>query len=311
LQGKSYYYFNNEIEAVAFIRFRQLEQKWSSIRPFEELSKIETCLLPSVILGRIKLLAAETLSLFNELKELKSLNNILGITESEIKNISKQISEIKSRTNEWIKSREDIFVQFPQKVENNPKGWTAHKLMEMIAPYYYRARNIKPQTNIQSLIGDAIRRIPNPNFQQINSKTPELAAEYLYDETDALIYIAKEWGGVESRYQASLAYNELAVLRDARFVIPALDNNDFNSRLSAVSCLAFLLSEEGNKRLYETAMNDTDIGVRQSALWAYGFAGGENAVAFIEERGFQDSDLRVRKFARNLVENHSEGWFNF
>lgn len=310
-QGKSYYYFNEKIEAAAFIKFRLLEQKWHCLKPDAELTEIETCLLPSVVFGRVKLLTSQTLLLSNELKELKLLDTILGVEKSEIKNISEHISEIKSRTDELIEGLKTNFLNLPERVENKIKGWTSHKLMKMLLPHYHRARNIKIHTNIQSLIGDVIRRIPNPDFQSINSKTPELAAEYLYDETDALIYIAKEWGGVESRYQASLAYHELGVLRDPQFVIPALDSNDFNIRLSAVSCLAFLPSEDGAVKLYQAAMNDRDTGVRQSALWAYGFLVGNDAINFIKERSIQDKDFRVRNFAKNLIEKYTDGWLNF
>jgi len=311
LQGKSYYYFTDEPEAVAYVKFRFLEQKWNDLNPDEEIMRVEACILPTIAFGRIKLLAAESDSILNELKEIQALGKILGISDAEMKSLLEYVSEIKLRTEEWIKDKENIFINLPQNVESTIKGWTAHELQEFITPFYHRARNLKPQTNIQSLLGNAIRRIPNPELNRTNLHEPRSAAEYFYDETDALIYTAKEWGGVESRYQASLASNELGILRDPRFVIPSLDSKDFNMRLSAVSCLAFLPSEEGNLRLSQTAINDIDIGVRQSALWAYGFAIGENAIDFIEERSFQDEDTRVRSFARNLVENYSGKWIDF
>lgn len=161
------------------------------------------------------------------------------------------------------------------------------------------------------MIGDTIRRFPNPEFERTNLKNPRLAAQYLYDKTDALIYIAKEWGGTESRFQANLAANELGLLRDSAFVLSDLDNDDFNVRLSAVACLAFLQSKKNNETLRNAATNDIDIGVRQSALWAYGFAGGENSINFIEERSLRDEDPRVRNFAVKLIENYSGKWFDF
>ncbi len=123
--------------------------------------------------------------------------------------------------------------------------------------------------------------------------------------------MAKGWGGAECGLQAVLAANELGLLRDSRFVIPALDNKDYSLRLSAVACLAFLPSVLGNSRLRDAAASDGDAGVRQSALWAYGFAGGENAIRFIEERSLQDRDPRVRHFAREILEACSESWFSF
>jgi hypothetical protein len=311
LQGTSYYYFSDEPGAIAYIKFRSLEEKWNDLNPSEEITKVESCVLPAVAFGRVKLLAAEINSIGNELKKIQFLEETLGVSNSEMKYFLECVSEMKSRTEEWLKDKNNMSKYLPQKVETIIKGWTSHELQEFITPFYHRARNLKPKTNIQSLLGNAIRRIPNPNLQRANLRDPRSAAEYLYDETDALIYIAKEWGGPESRYQASSAFNELGILRDPRFIIPDLDNKNFSIRLSAVSCLAFLSSEAGNLRLYQTAINDIDVGVRQSALWAYGFSLGESAISFIETRSFKDEDIRVRNFARNLVENYSGKWLDF
>lgn len=311
LQGKPYYYFSNEPQAAAYIQFRSLEQKWNDLNPNEEITRIENCILPTVAFGRIKLLCAETDLIEHRLKNIQSLTKILGVLDSEMSYFLECVSEIKLRIEEWLKHKNIVTEHLPQNIESIIRGWTAHELQEFITPFYYRVHNLKSQTNIQSLLGSVIRRIPNSNFHRANLHDPQSAAEYLYDETDALIYIAKEWGGTESRYQASLAYNELGTLRDPRFIIPDMDNKDYNIRLSAVSCLAFLSSEEGNLRIYKTAMNDIDTGVRQSALWAYGFSVGESAIGFIEDRSFNDKDIRVRKFARNLAENYSGKWLDF
>jgi HEAT repeat protein len=88
-----------------------------------------------------------------------------------------------------------------------------------------------------------------------------------------------------------------------------MSNKNFNVRLAALSCLAFLQSEESKKALKEIALYDVDSGVRQSALWAYGFSNREEAKEFIENRSFQDVDYRVRDFAKHLANHNFENWF--
>lgn len=107
------------------------------------------------------------------------------------------------------------------------------------------------------------------------------------------------------------SWKEIGLLRDPRFIIPALDSKDFNNRLCAVSCLAFLPYEDGNVKLLQLATKDIDAGVRQSALWASGFIGGEKAISFIQKQILRDKDSRVRDFAEKIVENYRNGWFNF
>jgi HEAT repeat protein len=159
-------------------------------------------------------------------------------------------------------------------------------------------------------VGKVIRRYRNPSFKRINLKDPRLAAEFLYDKTDALIYIAKEWGGPESRFQATLAANELGLLRDRRFILNDLNSEDFNVRLSAVACLAFLSSPNNTRIFKKTATSDTDAGVRQSALWAYGLTEKLNAHKFLQKRIFKDRSVKVREFAKRLASQHSENWFD-
>ena len=311
LQGSSYYYFENTPEASAFIKFQYLEQKWNLLSPFEELQKIESCVLPTVAIGRAKLVLSEVSHILKDLEEIQSLNEVIGISKDIVNSFSKEVLEILLQTKKWIRKSQLLFPDLPIKVKTKSKGWTTHKLREVLTPFYHRLSKINASDYIQSLIGEEIRRFPNPNFKRTSSKEPQFAAEYLYDESDALIHIAKEWGGVECRYHATVASNELGMLRDPGFVIAALESEDFNHRLSAVSCLAFLPCEEGSKRLLYTAVNDLDAGVRQSSLWAYGFINGEKSIPFIEERSLQDENPKVRKFAQSLIENSNSVWIKF
>jgi hypothetical protein len=56
---------------------------------------------------------------------------------------------------------------------------------------------VKKASRLLGLVKDAIRRVDNPGFIYRFSKDRCQASEYLFDRTDALIYIAKEWGGYE------------------------------------------------------------------------------------------------------------------
>jgi hypothetical protein len=141
------------------------------------------------------------------------------------------------------------------------------------------------------------------------AKDTRVAAEFLHDRTDALLHIAKKWGGPECALQATLAANELGLLRDPRFIFPGLEAKSFEIRLAAIACLAFLWSDDGNERLRLAAMNDPDAGVRQSALWAYGFAGGEDAQELLRERCCNDANVHVRTFAEKAMQLDERGWW--
>ena len=154
-----------------------------------------------------------------------------------------------------------------------------------------------------------IRRVPNPKFNNRFDQDPLSAAEYLYDRADALIYVASSGRGYECRFQAHFARNELGWLRDSRFILPILSSKNFNERLAAVSCLAFLWSDEGRERLRELATTDPDPGVRQSALWAYGFSKGENAPGLLSSRVTKDTDACVRDFALRCLEADGDFWW--
>ncbi len=310
LSGRAYFFPTDEPQASAFVKYKLLEEKWQLLNPFEEISNLEKCILPSAALGRLKLLNQETNEISKSLEEIKDLEIILGVKQSEKLELIKDVSELLERIEALINESKENTTFLPEVVNVNCVGLTASEMTELLKPFYPRVVNLDPTASIQSYLKDSIRRIKNPDFTITTEKIPRLAAKYLYDKTDALIYIAKEWGGNESRLQATLAANELGLLRDVEFVIPALENRNFNERLSAISCLAFLFSENSLELLWNLAKNDLEYGIRQSALWAYGFIGGEAVFNLIEERIFKDTDSRVRSFARNLIENHSGKWLD-
>jgi hypothetical protein len=119
--------------------------------------------------------------------------------------------------------------------------------------------------------------------------------------------MALTFGGRECRLQARFARNELGLLRDPRFIFPALVSSDFHQRLIGVSCLAFLWSDEGNKQLKCLAVEDSEPGVRQSALWAYWFSNNDDGWDIIKYRAQDDTTEVVRSFAQNIILETTHG----
>ena len=72
-------------------------------------------------------------------------------------------------------------------------------------------------------------------------------------------------------------------LRDAHFVLPMLQSNNYEQRLVAVACLAFLQSSEHEDLIYKTAISDPDAGVRKTALWSYIFVKGSRSKELMDE----------------------------
>ena len=185
-------------------------------------------------------------------------------------------------------------------------GWTAAELLPIISPLYTAARNIDRTSQLIPLLEKSIRRVPNPTYENRFASEAWAAAEFLFDRTDALLYMALTFGGRECRLQARFARNELGLLRDPRFIFPALVSSDFHQRLIGVSCLAFLWSDEGEKQLRRLAVEDSDPGVRQSALWAYWFS-NDDGWELIKRREQDDPDELVRSFAQNIILESTHG----
>lgn len=305
----SYYFPEKTPEAQAFVEFGGLEARWKAMRIDDEISSIETCSLPSVLIGRAMLVKSETNTLLHNLNRLCDDGHLSAALQQEACEIRDHVIASRNEAQKWLTLYNLRRLGIPKRINTAILGWTGDELLEVVRPLYPRSQNIKKGSKLAPLIVDAIRRVPNPEFVNRFSDNQRKASEYLYDRTDALIYIAKEWGGYECCLQATLASNELGLLRDPRFIFPSLQIQDFNSRLAAIACLAFLPSEAGNERLREIAINDPDLGVRQSALWAYGFAGGSNAYQLLESRSKKDGDARVRAFALNVMQVSQDSWW--
>lgn len=305
----SYYFTERTPEAEAFVEIGGLEARWAAIRIDEEINSIEICSLPSVAIGRAMLVETEIGPFLHNLNRLCNSGHLSATLQQRASEIRDRVIASRNAAHKWLNHCDSRSLRIPNRVNADVPGWTCDELLKVIRPLYPRSQKIEKGSKLAPLIGDAIRRVPNPEFVNRFSDDPRKASEYLYDRTDALIYSAKEWGGYECCLQATLAGNELGFLRDPCFVFPALEILDFNARLVAIACLAFLPSETGNERLRRIAINDSDPGVRQSALWAYGFAGGTDASELIDARSKDDIDVRVRVFADEVLKASGESWW--
>lgn len=315
VDGDSYYYHNaEESEAArAYVRFRQIEQRWSESATLCEPTAYMRNTLPSVAAGRAMLVKAEAEMLTNAIDELLRITAVDGATRHEAELLREAVSSIKEATSQWLAGSDIDSLDIPRDVSLAIPGWTAAELLEVFRPLYPAAKKMKSPNQLTALVNKKIRRFPNPEFESRFSKVPHKASEYLYDCTDALLFAATRWGGNECRLQAMIARSEIGSLRDPRFVYPALKSVTFEERLRGVAGLAFLWSDCGSELLRQVALNDTDSGVRLSALWAYGFAGGEGAKELLLRRAECESDERVRASLGEMTEclAANEGsWWN-
>jgi len=307
--GDAYYCTENEQEARAYVKFRQTELQWLGAQAEEQLTALETVSLPWVAKGRALLLLKETNAVQQELEEIVADNNIDGATRNEVHTLQQRIEEISERTRQWLDSCVVNDSCLPAEIDTSVPGLTSKELLTILKPLYPQAEKITNPAQLITLKYNSIRRIPNPAFVSRFAKEPRIATEFLYDRTDALIYAAKQWGGSECCLQAMLASNELGFLRDPRFVFPALESTNFETRLAGVACIAFLWSDEGNRWLRYIAANDPDPGVRQSALWAFGFISYQEALKLASRLAENDINANVRSFAIKVIEaSEAEMW---
>lgn len=305
----SYYSTSRTPEAEAYIKFKEVEFRWMAMHAGEELATLKLCSLPTVAIGRAMLALTETADVLGDLNLLRSGGHLHGEQQQKAAELLNDVAEIADLAHEWLDEYGINDSRLPQSVHTEVPGWTINELLEVIRPLYPRLQTIQKNSQLLGLMGDAIRRVPNPEYVNRFSPNQRAASEYLFDRTDALIYAAKQWGGHECCLQATLAGNELGHLRDSRFVLPALDNEHFSIRLAAVACLAFLWSDIGKERLRSVMVNDPDPGVRQSALWAYGFTGAADAQEMLVGRSKKDTDVRVRAFAHDLLRVSQDSWW--
>lgn len=186
---------------------------------------------------------------------------------------------------------------------------TAEELIQVYTPLYPAAGSKNACKTVNKL-SRLLRRVPNPEFVSKLNFDSVKVSRYLYDRADALICAALRWGGAECRFQALSARHELGILRDPKFVLPALNSNHYEDRLAAISCLAFLQSPETYEHLRPLCLQDENTSVRRSALWTYAFVNAFEWRKFAEAIGIDDATAEARTFAQAISVTESQNlWF--
>lgn len=304
VDGASYYCHNvEEAEAArAYVRFRQIEHRWSESESMREPTAYMRNSLPSVAVGRAMLIKTEAETLTNTIDEFLRETVVDSATHHEADSIREMVAGILETASRWLANSDIDYPDIPRDVSLAIPGWTAAELLEIFKPLYPGARKMTTPNQLTVFLSKKIKRFPNPEFESRFSKEPHKASEYLYDRTDALLFAATRWGGNECRMQAMMARSEVGPLRDPRFVYPALKSVTFEERLRGVASLAFLWSDCGCELLRQVALKDTEPAMRLSALWAYGFAGGEDAEELLLRQAECESDERVRTSLGEMTE---------
>lgn len=273
VNNKAHYYHcgdDGTANARAYVALRQIEAAWNELRAAEHLDTTNGCLLPTVAVGRVMLIAANAKSIAQEIEHLLGEGLLTDKWRNEAESINARVSEIIEDARKWLSSRVVIRRRFalPGEVSTSIPAITKEELVKLFKPFYPCAQRADKAYQITTVLGNRIRRVWQPQG--------DAQPQRPYDRTDALLYAARHWGGYECNVQANTAATELGYLRDTRFILPGLTDGDFNVRMAAVACLAFLPSSETVDALQRTADGDADRGVRQAAGWAYGFNCGDD-----------------------------------
>lgn len=191
----SYYSTGRTPEAKAFIKFKEVERRWMAMHASEELATLKLCSLPTVAIGRAMLSLTETADILADFNLLRSRGHLRGEQQQKAAELLNDVIETADLAREWL-DEHGINDRCPQSVDTDVPGWTINELLEVIRPLSPRLQTIRKTSRLLGLMGDAVRRVPNPEYVNRFSPNQRAASEYLFDRTDALIYAAKQWGGL-------------------------------------------------------------------------------------------------------------------
>jgi hypothetical protein len=261
--------------AKAFVKLRQLSGRWDDLAGAEDPEELARCLLPTAATGRALLMEQETRLLRAGLDDLARSEHAHADVRRTAERLAHEVREKENEARKFLMSHRSCHGEVLSDVVADVPGLTSHELIDLLFPFYPPARRLTRSHKIMGLMGDAIRRVPNPQFLSQFDKNPNRAAKYLFDRTDTLLYIAIQWGGRCARIHSHTARHELGRLRDVRFILPALTSPDFTMRLTATACLAFLPGAAGIAALKRAAAEDVEPNVRLSAEWALLLTSGD------------------------------------
>lgn len=294
LHGKALYFPCGEgtEQARAYVEFRHLEEEWKELRADEQLYEAEGCRLPTVAVGRVRLLAWSARRIAGRLRGIIGSGELRGQWADEAEVLAAAIDAVDARARDWPIPFAATEHRLPERPCDVVPFLTKEELCILLAPIYpYLQQKVVRAYQVTSLLSKRIRRVRTP-----------FGLHKQYDRVDALFFAARRFGGRECVFLAGLAAAELGLLRDAAYVYPAVDAADPDARLAAIACLAFLQSDKGRDLLKERVMKDKEPGLRQSALWSYAFAGGEWAKELAGVMCQHDESAEVREFAAQVLD---------
>lgn len=310
--GEWYFYFGDEkVPCVeAYLKLRKIAVEWQSLNVISELDDVENCLVKSIAYGRCMLIQNkidEIIPLLSELHNDKTLGNVVNFDAGKLLN---EVNEAELKLNIWFGDNSDtLSLVLPQNVQNEASGLTVEQLWKLLQPLYPKAVQVKKVAEISNILSGDIRRFKNPNYKPSFCDGSLETAQYLFDKTDAFTYAGQKWGESECFMQAAMVRDNLGLLRDLNFILPALSSTDHNERLVGVSCLAFLQDQSAIEYLFHTCLNDPDAGVRESAIWAYSFLGGNIKLLAAEVRKGEKNEKVLEFLAKVERRNFAELWF--
>lgn len=186
------------------------------------------------------------------------------------------------------------------------------EITNYLNPFLIKVKEAKNGAKVADLIGRQIKKHFNqkykPNF--VGSNGESAVPRYLFDQFDLITYTAQQIGGNLCRTLAMMAQSEMGELRDARFLLPMLESQNYEHRLGAAVCLAFLQNSDYEKYIYDLALHDVDAGVRKVALWAYVFMNGNRIAELTTKIKELETHHQVLKLLLQIEEIGSESiWF--
>lgn len=314
ISGEWYYYYGNisQDNCDAFVTIRHLAEQWSRIGAFRELESLKFCKLPAAIFGRLLLIRQNATQITNQLTKIINTANISNQICNDAMVLATEIESILNNVNERVTDTNTRGYFLPSEVVQDVKLLNYSELSAFLKPMFYKARKAEHASKIADLIGRDIKAILNSEYKPIftgNSPVNEIP-RFLFDRFDVLIYTAVQLGGNVCRTIAMMAKSEMGILRDPRFVLPMLKSANYEQRLGAVACLAFLQIPEHQGELYAAAVHDKDSGVRQIALWAYAFLKGYRLKELLSEIKKRETQLQVLKLLEQIEgKNPDNMWF--
>ncbi len=302
--------FDDDVRrATTFVTSHGVIERAMEMNLMSEFVAASKARSPLLALGRMRLIVSRADGVTSELMEARaSATPEQSTFISECDELLALTGKVRADALGWERFHASA-PETPEGVRSNGLTLSTAELRELFAPFSPMVRNLKHTSELVPRFARLIRRVKNPGFAGRQQQDKRLATEWWFDRTDALLYAAKQWGGIRVRLNAILAETELGQLRDARYVLESLKSNMPEVRLRAIGALAFLQPANCGELIAEHARNDVDPGVRETALWAAGFVAWPGAHDLLVDAEKHDELPRVRAAARMMFAAGDAWWW--